>query len=78
MNPTTVYNLSTGEERTYPLPAREAVRAAWFQERGNHNTWEYNDLDAPATEGNATIGCGNWCAIKEEAHSRSLLKGAAA
>ena len=78
MNLTTVFNLTTGEELGYTLPAREAVRAAWFQEHGKNNTWEYDEPDAPVTEGNATIGCGDWCAIKEDAHPRSIVKGAAA
>jgi hypothetical protein len=62
---TTVFNLSTGDVKQYSLPPREAVIAAWEQEKRNYNTWDYGKSKAPLTIGNKTIAAGDWCARLE-------------
>lgn len=58
------FNLSTGEVRWYTCDHREAVRAAYAQERGDWNTWQYAErYDDLVTQGRATVSCGDWTAI---------------
>jgi hypothetical protein len=61
---TTVINLSTGDEMVYCLPAKEAVKNAFWQfERKNYNTWEYPELQV--VEGKYSYSCGDYAALKE-------------
>jgi hypothetical protein len=64
---TTVRNLATGEEHTYTLPPEKAVVCAWYQEKNNWNTWDYDYENAPVIEDKETLTCGDWCAWKETA-----------
>jgi len=58
------FNLSTGEIRWYTCDHHKAVRAAYAQERGDWNTWQYAErYDRLITEGKATVSCGDWTAI---------------
>jgi hypothetical protein len=61
-----VENLLTNESRVYSLKPREAVIAAYLQDRGNFNTWEYPEWEPEIIEGFRTVSCGNWVAIKKE------------
>lgn len=61
---TVVTNLRTGEERTYSLPPREAVQAAHRQSLGDWNTWSYGDFAVVVEEGERTVACGDWAALK--------------
>lgn len=64
---TKVINLATGQEVSYSLPARRAVVAAWYQfEKKDFNTWGYDYENAPVVDGERTVACGDWCAMKEE------------
>ena len=66
---TQVRNLATGERRSYTLPPEQAVVAAWYQAQGNWNTWEYDYENAPLIEGEHTVACDDWCALKDQASS---------
>lgn len=60
---TTVHNLSTDEERTYTLGAREAVIAARAQVHGDWNTWDYEKKYGHLVEhGKVSVACGDWVA----------------
>lgn len=63
---TTVFNLSTTEEREYSLSPKEAVKAAYLQDKGNWNTWEYDGIDVTIEESDKVVACYNWAAIKRE------------
>ena len=58
----TVTNLATLEQRTYCCPPLQAVIAAHAQDRGDFNTWQYEQRYAStATYGKQTVCCGDWC-----------------
>jgi len=61
---TTVHNLRTGAEQAYSCTPREAVIAAYAQERGDWNTWNYaatyGDM---VTTGGYSVACGDWAAL---------------
>ena len=63
-----VINLATDETRTYiGLHPIEAVMAAFLQDTGDYNTWDYKDrmtnmFDA-CVFGRKTVCYGDWCAI---------------
>lgn len=59
---TEVMNLATGEQKVYTLPPEKALRAAYFQERGDYNTWEYDKKEAPAIKRGRhdTLWLGDW------------------
>ena len=59
---TLVFNLETGEERWFSLPAKQAVVAAYASDRGDGNTWEYSNKNYPLVCGQYSIACGNWTA----------------
>jgi hypothetical protein len=62
---TEVINLKTLEKRIYSLPPRDAAIAAYAQERGDYNTWDYEARYGHLiTEGFITVACGDWCAMK--------------
>lgn len=64
---TLVFNLLTGDEKTYTLSSREAVMAAYAQEHKDFNTWDYEERYGHLTlEGNSSISCGDWTALKED------------
>ena len=60
-----VLNLGTGKHVTYSLPPEEAVVAAYEQNRGNFNTWQYAAFaDHPkARRGQYSVSCGDFAAI---------------
>jgi len=62
---TTIFNLATGEERTYDLSPKSALIAAYNQTKGDYNTWNYNDKNYHFIEGEKTIALGDWCVIKK-------------
>lgn len=51
MHAVTVVNLGTELQRVYTLPARDALVAAWEQDRGNWNTWTYTQSACPVVRG---------------------------
>ena len=61
---TEVVNLKTLEKRVYALPPRDAVIAAYAQEHGDYNSWDYQKYESLVTVGFITVACGNWCAMK--------------
>ncbi len=63
---TTVTNLATGAEKTYSLAPKDAVRAAYLQERKDWNTWDYAKRDVTFVQGKRTIAAGDWCAILKQ------------
>lgn len=59
---TDVTNLATGQVKTYDLPAKDALRAAYAQGSGDFNTWDYKARAFPPfTTGKRTIALGDWC-----------------
>jgi hypothetical protein len=56
------FNLLTGQRNTYVgATTREAVIAAYAQERGDWNTWEYEEKYGKLVEqGGFYLFCGNW------------------
>ena len=63
-----VINLATDETRTHAgLHPIEAVMAAFLQDTGDYNTWDYKDRMANMFEacvfGRKTVCYGDWCAI---------------
>ena len=63
----TVHNLRTDEEKSYVgLRPVEAVVAAYAQERGDWNTWEYNKYHSQVISGQITFSIGDWCVLKHE------------
>lgn len=57
----TAVNLRTGEKRTYiGLTQSEAVIAAYAQEHGDWNTWDYGQHKYQVTWGKSTVACGDW------------------
>lgn len=66
---TRVTDLRTGREAArYSLGPREAVMAAYAQDRGDYNTWDYETRygDLPR-EGEAGWHCGDFSAPKAPA-----------
>lgn len=62
---TTVVKLATGEEAVFDLPPREAVIAAYRQlTRKDFNTWQEPRYLLPIHEGEVSVSCGDWCALK--------------
>lgn len=64
---TRVINLFDEKVATYPLSPKEAVVAA-YEEYENHNTSLYPLFEnhPEAHEGQFTVACGDWVALKEE------------
>ena len=62
---TTIFNLTTGEERTYTLPVFEALRNAYYADRHQHNTWQYAEKDSPVklSLSHRTAAAADWCAV---------------
>jgi hypothetical protein len=61
MTSVTAVNLSTGEERLYTCSPREAVVAAYAQERKDNNTWQYAErYDHLVQQGRWHVFCGDW------------------
>ena len=62
-----VRNLTTLETKEYTCSPRDAVMAAYAQEKGDFNTWEceqkYGHL---VREGRACYGLGDWATFKDE------------
>lgn len=54
-----VFNLRTQEEKTYTLPARQALVAAWYQAQGNFNTWQYDESKVPIERGKRHLYAGD-------------------
>jgi len=62
----TVHNLRTGEQCFYSCSPREAVIAAYAQEKEDWSTWEYQDkYDYLVEEGAISYGIGDWAVMKE-------------
>ena len=62
-----VLNLLTGEEQLFSCDARTAVQSAYAAEHKMVTQFAVNQGTLPAApilEGEYTIACGNWCAIK--------------
>lgn len=60
-----VHNLATNEHVIYVgITPREAVRAAYAQERNDWNTWDYAKYDRLVVEGQHAVACGDWAALK--------------
>jgi hypothetical protein len=58
-----VINLKTGAELTFVgLCPSEAVIAAYAQEHGDWNTWNYGSHKYKPVFGKVTISCGDWSA----------------
>ena len=61
---TKVFNLSTGEERLYTLPFKEAIICAQMNSEGKNNTWAYDfSRNVPLSLSGRTAGIGDWCCI---------------
>jgi len=60
-----VVNLATLSEKTYcGLSPREAVIAAYAQDRGDWNTWGYSKRYGHLVRtGKVSVSCGDWAAI---------------
>ena len=62
-----VHNLVTGKSRIFDgLPARDALVAAWEQDRGNWNTWTYADSKCPIREGEFYLGADDLTVKKDD------------
>jgi hypothetical protein len=63
----TVINLFTKEKKIYTCSSREAVIAAYAQEKGDWNTWQYKErYDKLVLQGRYTLLCGDWSTLKDE------------
>lgn len=64
---TEVRNLRSGEVRVYSLALREALVAAFAQERNDWETWAYESryADAPVVQSGASMGLGDWATTKK-------------
>ena len=72
--PIEVFNLRTGRRVEYRCcTPREAVVCADEQSRGNWNTWTYDFTKA--VEGDLTVSCGDWTALRVERAVALLGKG---
>lgn len=62
----TITNLSTGEERTYSLPIRDALISAVESDKGKHNTWTYPTAEATSFDvgSHGTVALGDWCGFE--------------
>lgn len=61
---TEVFNLTTGETRTYSLPIKEALRAAYENSRRNNCPWSYKPVEEyQFVTGKQTCALGDWCGI---------------
>jgi hypothetical protein len=59
-----VHNLRTDEVRVYTgLCPSEAVIAAYAQEHGDWNTWNYGQHRYKPQFGKRTVSLGDWCAL---------------
>lgn len=64
---TSVFNLATGESRFYTCSPEEAVIAAFAQERGDWETWNYRRRYAyHVRKSQHGVSCGNWVASVEQ------------
>ena len=60
-----VVNLSTRQELIYTCSPEDAVIAAYAQERGDYNTWQYKERYGHLLEeGKHTFLCGDWSVMK--------------
>jgi hypothetical protein len=60
----TVMNLATQEKKIYSCSPREAVVAAYAQERKDFNTWNYDkNYDHLVETGKLVFLCGDWSAF---------------
>lgn len=59
-----VVNLRTGTERTYSLEPKEALVAAYEQDRHNWCTWMYGETELAIIEGNTTFSIADLCVMK--------------
>lgn len=67
-NSVRVVNLITGAEVFYTCTARKAVIAAYAQASNDWNTWDYEKRYGHlVSEGQKSIACGDWSALKETA-----------
>ena len=65
----TVLNLRTGQHQYFssPITPRESVMAAYAQNIGDYNTWEYDNKYGERVEyGQYTVFCGDFAAHMEE------------
>lgn len=61
---TTVFNLATGEQRSFVCEPELAVIAAHAQDHHDYNTWEYQHRYSPElVRGLHSLGCGNWACL---------------
>ena len=61
----TIFNLATQERKDYSCTPRQAVIAAFAQEKGDFNTWQYEErYGTRVQEGKHTFLCGDWSALK--------------
>jgi len=61
-----VMNLATRKIVTYTCTPREAVIAAYAQERKDWNTWQYSErYDRLVEEGQWTFLIGDWSVFKD-------------
>jgi len=60
-----VVNLKTGEELFYDnrLTVKMAVVCAFESDRGNKNTWTYQEDKASLSKSGKTVFCGDFCAL---------------
>lgn len=65
---TSVVNIETGEIWVYNLPPMEAVRNAFFQSRGKHNTSAYPPAETlvKVGEDGKTVYAGDFVAINKK------------
>ena len=64
---TKVLNLLTGEEQFYSCDSKQAVVSAYAMENNLTTqlaTGSIYDKELPILEGEKTVSCGHWCAIK--------------
>lgn len=61
-----VMNLSIGQKKTYTLEPAKAVMAAYAQDQGDFNTWDYDKRYANMVKvGKLTVTCGDWSAYQD-------------
>ena len=58
-----VFNLRTGEERSYSVSPEKAVVNAFYQEHNQNNTWEYDYSIVKYSDSHKTVSCGDWAAL---------------
>lgn len=56
----------TGQVQIFDLSPEKAVKAAYLQDNGDFNTWDYAKQKVTLTYGKETVACGDFIAFRKE------------